>query len=256
LKSLSIFLIGFALTFPLFAQDHSEHLLASHFKRSGELRYHMLLKESGPDTTQPVLPGNNESLQLKKPGVGILLSAAIPGAGQVYTGHWKRGLIYFGVEVAMWITYFSQKDKGEDLKTVFRAYADTHWSTADYHTWLLQNPTFKDTTHSLPDTKTQQYYEMIGKYNQFRAGWDDWEEGDPALTPNRDHYETMRDKSNKYLIRASYVTMIAFANHVISAFDAAFTIRKLNRKIEGKMQVRMSGNPDQLMPVLALHLCW
>lgn len=30
-------------------------------------------------------------------------------------------------------------------------------------------------THNLPKTKTQQYYEMIGKYHQFACGWTDFE---------------------------------------------------------------------------------
>ena len=30
-------------------------------------------------------------------------------------------------------------------------------------------------THNLPETKTQQYYEMIGKYHQFSCGWNDFD---------------------------------------------------------------------------------
>ena len=30
-------------------------------------------------------------------------------------------------------------------------------------------------THNLPETKTQQYYEMVGKYHQFACGWNDFE---------------------------------------------------------------------------------
>ena len=30
-------------------------------------------------------------------------------------------------------------------------------------------------THNLPKTKTQQYYEMVGKYHQFACGWNDFE---------------------------------------------------------------------------------
>jgi len=230
--------------------------MAMSFVKSSELRYCMLFKKSQTDTTEPVNWGMKEPLKLKKPSVGVLLSAAVPGAGEIYAGSWKKGLIFLGVEAAMWIGYFTYSDKGEDWKVIFRKYADTHWSEDDWHNWMALNPTFGDTTHSLPSTKTQQYYEMIGKYNQFKAGWNDWEENGPDMTSNRDYYETMRDKSNKYLIRASYCTMIALANHVISAFDAAFTIRKLNRKIEGKMRVHMSRNPENVMPMLALHIRW
>jgi hypothetical protein len=34
---------------------------------------------------------------------------------------------------------------------------------------------FKQFTHNLPKTKTQQYYEMVGKYHQFACGWSDFE---------------------------------------------------------------------------------
>ncbi|MDA3838978.1 MAG: hypothetical protein PF574_08360 [Candidatus Delongbacteria bacterium] len=34
---------------------------------------------------------------------------------------------------------------------------------------------FKQFTHNLPSTKTQQYYEMVGKYHQFACGWNDFE---------------------------------------------------------------------------------
>ena len=255
MKSFFICLFNLLLILSLSAQDGSNEQFVSYSKKAGELRYYMLFAKGASDTTK-YSSAITQTVQTKKSSVGILLSAALPGAGQFYTGSWKRGLIYLGVETAMWIFYFDQKDKGNALRTQFRAYADGHWSEEAYYGWLDENPTFTDTTHSLPATKTQQYYEMIGKYNQFKAGWDDWQEGDPALTPNRDHYESMRDKHNRYLIRASYCTMIALANHVFSAFDAAFTIRKFNRQIESKMRVHMSGQPDQIMSVLALHFCW
>lgn len=256
MKYLLFVIICLTLVLPLSAQLNSERSYALSDSRTSELRYHMLFEPGTPDTTQPAPLKNVKSVQIKKPGVGILLSAAVPGAGQIYAGSWKRGLIYLSLEAAMWIGYFSWKDEGEEWKDRFRDYADTHWSEDEWRAWMAQNPTFGDTTHTLPDTKTQQYYEMIGKYNQFKAGWDDWVEDGPDLTPNRDHYESMRDRSNRYLIRASYCTMIAFANHVISAFDAAFTVRRLNRRIETKMRVHMSNSPEQMMPVLVLHIRW
>ncbi len=89
--------------------------------------------------------------------------------------------------------------------------ADKHWSKADYYQWLIDsiyysNPDVNyenvcDTfwywdkekqekvyfSHHLPDIKNQQYYEMIGKYEQFRYGWDDY---DPIThsSPHRESY--------------------------------------------------------------------
>ena len=77
------------------------------------------------------------------------------------------------------------------------------------------------------------------------------------LTPNRDRYEGMRDKSNQAFIRASYCTMVVLANHVLSAFDAAFTIGRKNRAVESRM--RMTAALDRQrrpLPVLCLTLGW
>ena len=58
---------------------------------------------------------------------------------------------------------------------------------------------------------TQQYYEVIGKYDQFVYGWDDTK--DLTLDTNNDQvqstlrldYEDQRNESNKLLKRASVV---------------------------------------------------
>ncbi len=90
-------------------------------------------------------------------------------------------------------------------------------------------------THRLPKTKTQQYYEMIGKYpGQFGAVWDDASFtssylGPDRITPRNDFYTNMRDDANRLYDIAQYGLMTALVNHVISAIDAGFTARRYNR---------------------------
>jgi hypothetical protein len=73
--------------------------------------------------------------------------------------------------------------------------------------------------------KTREYYENIGKYDQFAGGWEDFAEYNTQpdtifMTPLRDDYLTQRYDSNKALKMAtSFATIIMF-NHLISAFDA------------------------------------
>ena len=75
--------------------------------------------------------------------------------------------------------------------------------------------------------KNQQYYEMIGKYEQFVWGWDDVQ----ALTDstgkseNRLAYEDMRHDSNTYLKRAGYAAGFILLNHIVSAIDASIAAR-------------------------------
>jgi hypothetical protein len=189
----------------------------------------------------------------KNPAVGILLSAAVPGAGEIYSGSWIKGAIFLSIETGLWIYYAQFENKGKDWEDIFHAYADEHWSKEQ---WEYLGGNQDEGTHTLPSTKTQQYYEMIGKYDQFMEGWDDWVQGGPSLTPHRDHYETLRDNSNKELIKASYCAMIVLANHVISAFDASWSVKRHNRKIESKTRIGLQKVRDEYVPMLSMDLSW
>jgi hypothetical protein len=174
----------------------------------------------------------------------------------MYGGSWLKGALFLGVEIGLWAGYFHFHGEGQEWEDIFHAFADEHWSEERWREWMQQHPEFGDTTHTLPSTKTQQYYEMIGKYNQFKAGWDDWEEGGSALTENRNHYEGLRDKSNVQFKRASYCAMISLGNHILSAMDAALTIRSRNRTIRGQMRVSLKRTPQNDVPCLALRITW
>ncbi|RQW07665.1 MAG: hypothetical protein EH225_01345 [Calditrichaeota bacterium] len=91
-------------------------------------------------------------------------------------------------------------------------------------------------THQLPSTRTQQYYEMIGKYPmQFGYAWSDASfdrsySAPDNITPNNDFYMDMREDSNRLYNIAQYGAMAALVNHVIAAIDAGFTTRNYNRR--------------------------
>jgi hypothetical protein len=92
-------------------------------------------------------------------------------------------------------------------------------------------------THTLPDTKTQQYYEMIGKYpEQFGNAWADasfnanYSGFEGRVTPMNDHYTDLSKESENLYDKAGYGSMAALINHVISAVDAGFTTRRYNRR--------------------------
>jgi len=221
------------------------------YVRTLELRNFLAGKDLQiPDTSST---GINKA---KSSGLGTLLSLAVPGTGELYTKSWIKGAVFLGVEVALWVGYFTYSGKGQIFEDDFHAYADEHWSEEAWREWMQDNPEFGDTTHTLPDTRTQQYYEMIGKYNQFKAGWNDYLEGGPDLTPNRNHYEWLRHKSNELFIKASYCTMLALANRLLSALDTSITIRKYNRKIQGGVRVSMRKYRNDWVPFLGLQMRW
>ncbi len=72
----------------------------------------------------------------KSPWIAGALSLAVPGAGEVYSGSYVKGAVFFAVEAASWITAYVYNKKGNDQTNLFQAYADAHWSASRYAVWL------------------------------------------------------------------------------------------------------------------------
>ena len=211
----------------------------------------------------------------------FLLSALVPGLGQWYAGSKKRGLAFLGAEAALVGMWAAWKGKGNDLEQEFRAVADEHWDPEGYIAWRESTISNSSSTHhALPcssevhgyivetrregklqageklsaldrsevfggcaSSQIQQYYELLGKYDQFVAGWDDLKRvrrdgsigNDAEYTEvdsvenfhseRRKLYENQRHESNEFLKRASTISGVILINHVISAIDAARVAR-------------------------------
>ncbi|MDP2984684.1 MAG: hypothetical protein Q8O92_15300, partial [Candidatus Latescibacter sp.] len=115
-------------------------------------------------------------------------------------------------------------------------------------------------SHTIPSSKTQQYYEMIGKYPQFVYGWEDITKNNAALrdstgkangnfdedirnvvSPDRNQYMNMRKQSNDKLKLGQDGIDLMIINRMVSAIDAARLAYHHNKKIDSELSmVRMS----------------
>ncbi|MHB2153850.1 DUF5683 domain-containing protein [Calditrichota bacterium GD2] len=247
-------------------------------------------------------------LEQKKSGVkAAFLSAALPGAGELYAGSYWKAALFAALEIGFWTAHYVYNDKGDKEDEKMRRFGDEHWSEQVYWSYVYQKAIqegrwpgdplsgYTDDqgrfvldqltdevkrqlyelqddlgfTHSLPLTKTQQYYEMIYKYlHQFGIGWDDvgtyW--GDPffyenpynltKLTPTIAQYRDMRNRSNSYYDLATTMVSLVLANHLLSAFDAAWTVKKYNLRLS--QAVRMQYDQWRSTPILTygLRVAW
>lgn len=99
-------------------------------------------------------------------------------------------------------------------------------------------------THQLPHRPEQQDDELIGKYPQFAAGWDDAGVMTPQRIVNSDvsqrflDYSKMRGKANDFYNVATTGAILLVANHLLSALDAAWSAAQFNNnlKIEAHLQ--------------------
>ena len=219
----------------------------------------------------------------------------------------KRGIAFLGVEAVAWWMYMSYTKKGNDLDKQFKQFADAHWRYGapsdeySYVEWLAarmrengisdedlprnfgdlaKNPAYMDSitqqlidrnvsgvSHALPSTKTQQYYEMIGKYPQFVYGWEDIvgyttdsqgvkhysnialvdSTGKPkgnydenirnVQSPMRNSYVDMRYKSNQNLKRGQNGIDLMLINRIVSAIDAGRLAYHHNKGLESELSM-------------------
>lgn len=205
---------------------------------------------------------DNEAMPRKSPLKALVLSAAIPGAGQFYLGGRIKPLLFFGAEIAAWGLHFKWQGAADDATDFFEQFNYDHWSRQAYKDYLGE--VYGDTvdtrinapgvTHHLPTTDTQQFFEMTGKYNQFAWGWDDaTRHGESleerilagsleaitidTLTPNsarRIHYEGLRHDANQKYDKARNMVMVSILNRLVSGFEAYFSAKNRNRNVSAQ----------------------
>ncbi len=246
----------------------------------------------------------------KKSGIkAALLSAAIPGAGEFYTESYWKSALFAVIEVAAWSGYFVYEDKGDSKDKVMKRFGDASWSEQRYwsrvydraieeNVWegallspgdngnLLESEIadnieklrgietsghFSYFSHTLPRTKTQQYYEMIYKYpSQFGAGWTelgelgediDWayyENGKnlDRLTPDVSKYKKLRNRSNDFYATATNMASIVLINHLASAIDAAFSAKSYNAGLSYSIYAGQKRYAGERVNTYGLALSW
>jgi len=107
-------------------------------------------------------------------------------------------------------------------------------------------------SHVLPGFGSQQYYELVSKFYQFGPGWRDFDTPvtqniatssamSPLFFEGRDRAEQFNDNFR----RADNFLALLIANHVVSAFDAFFTVRLNQYNLQARAGV-MPGEQLQI----------
>lgn len=211
----------------------------------------------------------NKNSKEKNPILAAALSAVIPGTGQFYAKSFVKSAIFLGVEAGLWITYAIFQKKGDEQTDSYRKYADENWTIQKYATWLKTegfpgsgsiDPGLQDLeilrqqvnacedssgfSHKLPPFGDQQYYEVIGKYQNYVSGWSE------AFGVTKNNYQTFklnqvdfymneREQANTYYNNGSLTLTVVIVNHLLSAADAVWSVSIFNKSLEVKTSVNM-----------------
>ena len=241
---------------------------------TGNLRVDLFSRTTLADAPDVSPQGEPSDRPHKSPYIAAGLSLAVPGAGEFYTHHYWEAVAFFAADVAAWVLAYHYDHKGDTQTDFFQNYANAHWSVVQYGLFSIQyipvserdnyhwlkpgteglppwervnwdvlnqmerqvsaTPNGQYYSHNLPPYGDQQYYELIGKYQQFYQGWDD---RDTLLTTydqirqrllsspqaHMIYYSIERGKANDYYSSASTWVAVAIINHVVNAAYAALS---------------------------------
>lgn len=207
---------------------------------------------------------NNSKINKSEKLKSAIYSLILPGWGQLANKHETAAWIFIGIELASWSTYFVLNHKADNLTEDVEAYVNdpiNGFSRIQYYdnyyfkkhgnhlslNGLNEEEQFQnlladaalyselkqleneygDEVHSLPDSKTQQYYEMVGKYKMFYHGWRiflnttylDWQNIHEIPGYIQSYYQ-LRQRMNDTYKHAGIAVSVVILNHLASAIQA------------------------------------
>ncbi len=162
----------------------------------------------------------------------LAMSAAVPGAGQLYSGE-RSGFIYLAAEAVAIASavFFHNKADGfrSDAANVAGVPADSAsgWSA---NRWADATASDPRAALALYEADPEAYYDKIAKDPAMVAGW--------SSGATKDQFVTLRDESDLRLHRASIATAGIWINHVVSAVDALRAARLYNLPLRRGMELK------------------
>ncbi len=216
------------------------------------------------------LTGDIYQFETKSTKRAFFYSLLVPGAGQYYAGSRVKPAVFLGVEALLWAGYFVYDGKGDDEKKLYQDFANDNYQWQDFMTWweTLSDAQQDSFSHRLPwdeanntVTRNHEYYENIGKYDQFQIGWIDIDNyaypppyGDAITEGSRSIYLDMRRKANDYYQNANTMIMLSLLNRIVSAFEAALTAKHYNKgQKRFAFDLRMKNWGEEKVPMLTVN---
>jgi len=198
----------------------------------------------------------------------VLASLVLPGAGEAMLGH-KRGYFMMALDIFAWTQVARNHNDGNDLRDEYYAFADAHYSDGRLAEAYLASSldterdgmgvlyfpgigTIADSTglDALPlyvtkEEDRREYYENLGKWDQFVFGWDDFlspqsyaqlpgnagyiptenskiDFANSWISENRTAYRLMRDASNDAFKSRDHWLILNLGLRVFSVLQTAW----------------------------------
>lgn len=182
-------------------------------------------------------------------GLAALLSAAVPGTGQIYSGE-SSGLWFFFAEAVGWTAnriYLHKAHTGRDHATDFAGDPADSTSAWTFERWAAATGVDPGELEAIYARDRQAFYELIAR-DDYLAGWS----GTPAAT--RGVYRGLREDMQTQYDRARLAGYALWLNHVLAAVDALRAVRFHNLTLQNDLELRLRSSWRNGQPAVVASL--
>jgi hypothetical protein len=232
-------------------QTQFSHDIANSF----EMVSFALVDFSGDELSTPSTQSDRKNYSMVRAG---LYSALLPGLGEYYVGHRSKARVFFTVEAATWITFFTFHIYGNWKENDFVDYAAVHANASlngksdEFEDWVGFYEDI-DQFNSLGRVQDpERPYLVDNAENHWR-----WQSANEQST-----FRHLKNRSREAFRRRDFMVGLAIVSRVVSIVDAVRDARRANRKIDDggfsiadKINYRLEINPfDDERPIsMALY---
>lgn len=168
----------------------------------------------------------NATSSQKSPGLALLLSLIVPGAGQLYINRFDVGKYYFGVDVGAWIGFIALDIYGNNVSDQSMTYSVQH---ADIGSINGKDDDFFTNIGSFRNVYDYNNYQLsVGSYGSLYNTSIDYWNWDSA--ENQYIYETQRRDSERIYNNRIIFGSILVVNRIVSGISAFIMTKNQNKK--------------------------
>jgi hypothetical protein len=218
------------------AQDGKPELLLA--QRSIERDFGKKTDQVGPEPeyTEVEIPG------WKDPGKASLMSAVVPGTGQLYAGS-KTGYVFLGVEAVAMMAYVKYRNDSHDRRDTYYTYVgDPTNPDSRFSFERLNGAVPADEVTRLEEIYAKdprEFYDEVTTNDDLAAGWSD----SGTNTGQRSQAATYMSEVNNLDRKSNVGLATLIANHLVATVDALRLVRVNNFALRQNMTLKIKARP-------------
>ena len=181
----------------------------------------------------------------KSEGWAMMMSAAVPGTGQLYVGE-SSGWLFLLAEAAGWAGHYLVRDRAQSLSRDAANYvgdptdSSSTWSFARYTEATGTSATKMEVLWA---QDRDAFYQALASDTQFNPGFKGPDRDATAVT-----YQGIRESSQDRFRQAHYLDVALLINHVVAAFDAVRAARSHNMPLQKSIDLKLGGGLNRGQP--------